>query len=211
MITIRKIKCFLVAAAWMVTSVVIAGDPPHRLVGVVAGKRPMAIFMLATEQGGTREVILEAGDELGACVVDTILSEEALLECQGASVTEVLKSGDSEEVSPEPTQWRTVLLDATSLKSWLQNHQQLLTDVDFRPIVENGYITAYQINRINPGSEAEKLSLEPGDVIRAYNNIPVKNIEEVVYALKAASDGINYFTLSVLRAGKVRQLTYLLD
>ena len=198
-------------ALLVVTSAAMASDPSRRLVGVVAGKRPVAIFMLATEQGGTREVILEAGDVLGSCVIDTILSEEALLECQGESVTEFLKAGDAGDVLPVAAQWRTILLDATSLKSWLQNRQQLLTDVDFRPVVEDGYIVAYQIDGINPGSEAEKLSLEPGDIIQAYNNIPIKNIEEVIRALKAANGETNYFTLSVFRAGEVRQLTYLVD
>ena len=212
MINVRKIAFFFTMTAWTMTaSAELINDQSHRLVGVVAGKRPMAIFMLATEQGGTREVVLEAGDVLGSCIIDTILSEQALLECGDTSVTEVLKSGDYGDISPVSAQWRTVLLDAAPLRHWLQNRQQMLTDVDFSPVVEDGYIVAYQINRIKSGSEGERLGLEPGDTIRAYNNILIKNLGEVVDALKTTGADVNYFTLSVFRSGEMHELTYLLN
>ncbi|HBA34253.1 MAG TPA: hypothetical protein DCZ12_08985 [Gammaproteobacteria bacterium] len=193
----------------LISGLISADEMSPKLIGTLSGQHPVAIFSIATEQGGTREVILQAGDTLGRCVVNAILPEEAALTCNGQKTKELLSSGEKES-GASISQWKTILLEAEELKGWIKNGQQIVNDIDLFPHVDSGTLTAYEIQRVRRGSVAERYGLRKGDRINAFNHIPVSELETVLAAVKAMQDNNHYFTLSVRRGDKDYQLTYLL-
>jgi len=79
--------------------------------------------------------------------------------------------------------------------------------IDFQPKVRNGKIYGYAVTRVLPGSIFEKMGLKREDVITAVNNTPLTD-EKTIFSFFNNVDDIDSLTLTLIRRGKTKEITY---
>jgi membrane-associated protease RseP (regulator of RpoE activity) len=80
---------------------------------------------------------------------------------------------------------------------------------DFRftlPDLPEGIVSGVVVGKVSPGSPAEQAGLQPGDVITAINDQPVKNPRAFVKTIQSHQPG-DRISLTIFRSGEEESLT----
>lgn len=89
----------------------------------------------------------------------------------------------------------------------MHNPRKIFQYIDFQPRVRNGKIYGYAVTRVLPGSVFDKMGLKREDIITGVNNTPLTD-EKTIFSFFNNVDDIDSLTLTIIRRGKTKEITY---
>jgi type II secretion system protein C len=199
---------FLSAAATLA-----ADEDTLRLVGTlqiaaIDGGPSHAVF--AIDDG--RQLVVDVGQEVRGCMLLSVGSRRAELECADGMITLTLRSDLRVRDIPGPadeTRYQ-ITLPRDTFVELIGDRQRVARQLSLQPAVRDGWLQGYRVSWLEEGGDFHRLGLRADDVIVSLNGVAASNPGPFMQALGGLR-GQSSFQLVVERAGEQIAYSYLLD
>lgn len=183
--TKSKLFAFLTATATLVGLATLAV-----LLINVAGNGRLLVAMNATAEAGLALALrsLERGHEVFPYVRVSDVQEGSAAEQIGLRRGDALVRLNGQAVARLSDVWRTVqtISEERVLISWIAGSDRLLGDVRAE-VDDEGHVVKVVLDYVTPGSAAERAGLQPGDVLRSADGIPIQGSRQAWEAIVIAT------------------------
>ncbi|NGP53093.1 hypothetical protein [Thioalkalivibrio sp. XN8] len=178
-------------------------DGPARLAATLVAAGDAAA--LVEFPGGQRW--LRAGDEAGGCRLLQVDGAAADLDCGGRPLRLELEAGAGKPVAAPPdSAMANIELPAGKVQSLAARPQAIALAADFAPLVEDGQLRGWRVDRLDETGPLAGFGLREADVIQAVNGAPAAEPAAFAAALRALPSTYA-FTLELFRDGQPLTLT----
>lgn len=182
----------------------VAAEPLRLAATLVSSGEAAALVEFAAEQRWLR-----AGDSVDGCRLVAVEATAAELECDGRPWRLELEAGAGQAaapaLSPSPAV-ASIELPPGTLQSLAARPQALALAADFAPLVEDGQLRGWTIERLDPAGALAGLGLREADIVEAVNGAPATQPAAFAAALRALPSAYA-FTLELSRDGQPLTVT----
>ena len=177
----------------------------------INGEHQQAMFV----DGDGNELLLVNGEALQGCKLVEVYPESAMLACNDVFHRIHLRNSVGEIFKPTRLKYsvkkeKYFSISKQATQDLFTQRQRLVTEISFTPIVEDDQMIGVTVSKIRPNTQAAKLGLNNGDIIKSVNGVSASQPEEFFQAIKQLGD-LSQVSLEINRYGQVLSHTYVLE
>ncbi|ACL06818.1 PDZ/DHR/GLGF domain-containing protein [Desulfatibacillum aliphaticivorans] len=185
------------------------------LLGTITGPEKYACAFIEDTKARSSD-LYRIGDDVQGAQLRQIMRGKVVLHVNGRD--ELLVMDDDEKKArrrgpssgPAPVQdssGRDFKVGKEQINNALQNINQLMTQINVRPVFEDGKPAGLMLRRIKPNSIFKEMGLEDGDVIQGINDREIQDTEDIL-SLYQSLKNAEEVSLQIKRGGTPTSLNY---
>ena len=185
------------------------------LLGTITGPEKYARAFIEDTKARSSGVY-RLGEDVQGAELRKIMRGKVVLRVNGRD--ELLVMDDDEKKArrrgpsgrPEPVRdasGRDFKVGREQVNNALKNINQLMTQINVRPVFEDGKPAGLMLRRIKPNSIFKEMGLEDGDVIQGINDRDIKDTEDIL-SLYQSLKNAEEVSLQIKRGGNPTSLNY---
>jgi general secretion pathway protein C len=190
-------------------------DLKLKLWGTVTGGRNKAYAVIEETEAG-KQNLYRTGDSIQNAILALILREKVVLNVNGKDeILEMEKTSDRGNQAPSqerpvPSTSQQIPLERSQIESAVQDANNLMSEVNIRPFIQEGKAEGFILTQIKPNSVFRKMGLRNGDIIIGVDGEKIESMDnafEFYEKLKSSSS----VKLQLKRRGQLKTIDYSIE
>jgi general secretion pathway protein C len=190
-------------------------DLKLKLWGTVTGGRNKAYAVIEETEPG-KQNLYRTGDSIQNATLALILREKVVLNVNGKDeILEMEKSSNlgNQTPSPErpvPSTSQRIPLERSQIESAVQDVNNLMSDVNIRPFIQEGKAEGFILTQIKPNSVFRKMGLRNGDIIIGVDGEKIESMDNALEFYEKLKSSSNV-KLQLKRRGQLKTIDYSIE